>query len=85
MTNKSIKSWVCIFEISDNFPTFFIANCTKILSNNKTKFKQSMKQCKLEDFLLHLRNNLSKLNLKPSDKFSVNQDVINLTTVFNFF
>ena len=38
-----------------------------------------MKQFKLEDFL---RNNSSKLNLKP-DKSNVNQDVINLTTVFN--
>ena len=41
-----------------------------------------MKQFKLEDFLLDLRNDLSKLNLKP-DKSNVNQDVINLTTVFN--
>ena len=41
-----------------------------------------MKQFKLEDFLLDLRNDLSKSNLKP-DKPNVNQDVINLTTVFN--
>ena len=41
-----------------------------------------MKQFKLEDFLLNLRNDLSKLNLKP-DKSNVNQDVINLTAVFN--
>ena len=41
-----------------------------------------MKQFKLEGFLLDLRNDLSKLNLKP-DKSNVNQDVINLTTVFN--
>ena len=41
-----------------------------------------MKQFKLEDFLLELRNNLSNLNLKPN-KSDVNQDVINLTTVFN--
>ena len=39
MTNKSIKSGVCIFEISDHFLTFFIANRTKILYNDKTKFK----------------------------------------------
>ena len=41
-----------------------------------------MTQLKLEDFLLDLRNDQSKLNLKP-DKSNVNQDVINLTTVFN--
>ena len=82
MTNESIKSGVCIFEISDYFPTFFIAHRSKILHNNKTKFIRSMKQFKLEDFLLDLRNDLSKLNLKP-DKPNVNQDVINLTTVFN--
>ena len=82
MTNKSIKSGVCIFEISDHFPTFFIAHCSKILHNNKTKLIRSMKQFKLEDFLLDLRNHLSKLNLKP-DKSNVNPDVINLTTVFN--
>ena len=40
-----------------------------------------MKQFKLKNFLLDLRNNLSKLNLKH-DKSNVNQDVINLTTVF---
>ena len=82
MTNESIKSGVCIFEISDHFPTFFIAHRSKILHNFKTKFIRSMKQLKLEDFLLDLRNDLSKLNLKP-DKPNVNQDVINLTTVFN--
>ena len=81
-TNESIKSGVCIFEISDHFPTFFIAHRSKILHNIKTKFRRSMKQFKLEDFLLELRNDLSNLNLKP-DKSDVNQDVINLTTVFN--
>ena len=50
MTNESTKSGVCIFEISDHFPTFFIAHCSKILHNNKTKFIQSMKQFKLKDF-----------------------------------
>ena len=82
MTNESIKSGVCIFEISDHFPTVFIAHRSKILLNNKTKFIRFMKQFKLEDFLLDLRNDLSKLNLKPN-KFNVNQGVINLTTVFN--
>ena len=78
MTNKSMKSGVCIFEISDNFPTFYVAHRSKILHNNKTKFIRSIKQFKLEDFLLDLRKDLSKLNLKPN-KSNVNQDVINLT------
>ena len=65
MTNKSIKSRVCIFEISDHFPIFFIAHRFKILHNNKTKFIRFMKQFKLEDFFLDLRNDLLKLNLKP--------------------
>ena len=41
-----------------------------------------MKEFKLEDSLLDLRNDLSKLSMKP-DKSNVNQDVINLTTLFN--
>ena len=36
----------------------------------------------MKDFLLDLRNDLSKLNLKPN-KSNVNQDVKNLTIVFN--
>ena len=50
MTNESIKNGVCIFEILDHFSTFFIAHHSKILHNNETKFIQSMKQFKLEDF-----------------------------------
>ena len=49
MTNRSIKSGICIFEISDHFPTVFIAHRSKILHNNKTKIQRSMKQFKLED------------------------------------
>ena len=70
MTNERIKSGVCIFEISNHFPTFFIAHRSKILHNNKTKFIRSMKLFKLEDFLLDLRNDLSKLNLKPDKPMS---------------
>ena len=80
MTNKIIKNGVCIFEILDHFPTFFIVNRSKILYSNKIKFKIFMKQFKIEKFLLHLKNNLSKLNLRPSNKTNINQDVINLTT-----
>ena len=47
------------------------------------KFKLSVKQL-IRRFLLDLRNNLSKFNPKPRDKFKVNQDVINLTALFNF-
>ena len=65
MTNKSIKSGIYIFEISDYFPTFFITHRSKILYNNKTKFIRSMKQFKIKIFLLDLRNDLLKLNLKP--------------------
>ena len=50
ITNESIKNGVCSFEISDQFPTFFIAHRSKILHNNITKFVRSMKQFKLEDF-----------------------------------
>ena len=72
ITNKNIKSGVCIFEISDHFPTFFKAHRSKILHNRKTKFIRSMKQFKLKNFLLDLRNDLSKFNLKP-DKFNVKE------------
>ena len=83
VTNKSIKSGVCIFEIFDFFPTLFIANRIAILYNNKTKFKRSMKQVKLKDFSLDFKISLSKLNKKPPAKSIVNQDVLNLTTVFS--
>ena len=50
MTNKNIKSGVCIFEISDHFQTFCVALRSKMLLNNKTKFKRSIKQFKLKAF-----------------------------------
>ena len=40
-TNKNMKSGICIFEISDHFPTFLTANRTKNFYNNTAKFKRS--------------------------------------------
>ena len=80
---KALKVGFAFLKFQTTFQHFLLLDYrSKILHNIKTKFMQSMKQFKLEDFLLDLRNDLSKLNLKPN-KPNVNQDVINLTTVFN--
>ena len=82
IANQVYKRGVCICDISDHLPTFFIAKNIKCVLNQITNFKRD-KSFKLDDCLIELNNNLSKLNLKPTDETNVNQDVPTLTTRFN--
>ena len=82
ITKQSIKSGVCIYEVSDHLPTFVIAKNTKCFGEKKIKFKRFMKHFILEDFLTDLDNKLSTYSIKLSDETNVNQDVLNLTSIF---
>ena len=77
ITKQSIKSGVCIYEVSDHLPTFVIAKNTKCFSEKKIKFKRLMKHFILEDFLKDLDNKLSTYSIKLFDEKNVNQDVLN--------
>ena len=55
ITNQVHESGVCIFDISDHLPTFFIAKIIKCVLNKITKFKRDMTYFKLDDFLIELK------------------------------
>ena len=80
-TNKNNQSGVCIFEISDHLPIFFIAKNVKCFSNKRTKFIRSLKNFNSESFVIDLQNKLSTIGAEVET--NVNQDVANLTTMFN--
>ena len=81
LTNKNNQSGVCMFEISDHLPIFFIAKNVKCFSNKRTKFIRSLKNFDSENFVIDLQNKLSTIGAEV--KTNVNQDVANLTTMFN--
>ena len=81
LTNKNNQSGVCIFEISDHLQIFFIAKNVKCFSNNRTKFIRSLKNFNSENFVIDLQNKLSTIGAEVET--NVNQDVANLTTMFN--
>ena len=81
LTNKNNPSGVCIFEISDHLPIFFIAKNVKCFSNKRTKFIRSLKNFNSENFVIDLQNKLSTIGAEVET--NVNQDVANLTTMFN--
>ena len=81
LTNKNNQSGVCIFEISDHLPIFFIAKNVKCFSNKRTKFIRSLKNFNSENFVIDLQNKLSTIGAEV--EANVNQDVANLTTMFN--
>ena len=80
MPKKTLRG-VCLFELSDHFATFFIISNTKSHLTNKPKYKRCMKNFGLEDFLIDLRENLSKIDFKSTNT-SVNNDVYSLTSIF---
>ena len=80
-TNKNNQSGVCIFEISDHLPIFFIAKNVKCFSNKRTKFIRSLKNFNSENFVIDLQNKLSTIGAEVET--NVNQEVANLTTMFN--
>ena len=80
MTKKTL-SGVCLFELSDHMPTFFIIPNTKSHLTNKSKYKRCMKTFGLEDFFNDFQENLSKIDFKSTNT-SANNDVYSLTSTF---
>ena len=50
IANQVHESGVCIFDISGNFPTFFISKNNKCVLNEITKFKRDLRYFKLTIF-----------------------------------
>ena len=63
-------------------PTLIIAKNTKCFGEKKIRFKRFMKHFILEDFLKDLDNKLLTYSIKLSDEKNVNQNVLNLTSIF---
>ena len=80
---KDTASGVCVFEISDHLPTFFTAKNTKCSYLYKTVFKHSMKNFKIEDYLLDLDSAFSSINITDLNKSNISQGVSNFTSTFN--
>ena len=80
---KDTASGVCVFEISDHLPTFFTAKNTKCSYLYKTMFKRSMKNFKIEDYLLDLDSAFSSINITDLNKSHISQGVSNFTSTFN--
>ena len=80
---KNTASGVCVFEISDHLPTFFTAKNTKCSYLYKTMFKRSMKNFKIEDYLLDLDLAFSSINITDLNKSNMSQGVSNFTSTFN--
>ena len=78
---KKTLSGVCLFELSDHLPTFFIIPNTKNHLTNKPKYKRCTKNFGLEDFLIDLQLNFSKIDFKSTNTI-VNNDVYSLTSIF---
>ena len=78
---KKTLSGVSLFELSDHLPTFFIIPNTKSHLTNKLKYKRCRKNFDLEDFLIDLQENVSKIDFKSTNT-SVNNDVYSLTSIF---
>ena len=78
---KKTLSRVCLFELSDHLPTFFIIPNTKSHLTNKPKYKRCLKNFDLEDFLIDLQENFSKIDFKSTNT-SVNNDVYSRTSIF---
>ena len=81
---KDTASGVCVFDISDHLTTFFTAKNTKCSYLYKTKFKRSLKNFKIEYYLLNLDSAFSSMNITDLNKSNISQGVSNFTSAFNF-
>ena len=72
---------VCLYEVSDHLPTFFIVPKFKCCLINKQRLIRCMKNFNLEDFLVDMKRNLSKIDF-DSPNSNINNDVCNLITTF---
>ena len=71
---------VCLHEISDHLPTFFVVPKFKCCLINKRRSIRCMKYFNLEDFLVDMKRNLSKLDF-DSPNSNINNDVCNLINI----
>ena len=78
---KETYCGVCLYEVSDHLPTFFVVAKFKCCLINKRRSIRCMKNFNLEDFLVDMKRNLSKFDFDSPDS-NINNDVCNLTTTF---
>ena len=57
-----IKAGVCLYDISDHLPTFFILKNTNLSTERVTKLKRCMKNFILENFIFELNSQLSRID-----------------------
>ena len=75
------KSGVCIYDISDHFPIFFILERSKLSSKTEKKLTRCTKSFNLENFLFDLNYQLST-NMFDSKTSRVDNDVKCLNDTF---
>ena len=75
------KSGVCIYDISDHFPIFFILEKSKLSSKTDKKLIKLTKSFNLENFLIDLNYQLST-NMFDSKTSGVGNDVKCLNDTF---
>ena len=73
---KETNSGVCLYEVSDHLPTFFIVPKFKCLTNKRRSIR-CMNNFNLEDFLVDMKRNLSKIDFDCPNS-NINNDVCNL-------
>ena len=80
------KETYCLYEVSDHLSTFFIVPKFKCCLISNQRLIRCMKNFNLEDFLVDMKRNLSKIDF-DSPNSNINNDVCNLITtiksVFN--
>ena len=72
---------VCLYEVSDHLPTFFIVPKFKCCLMKKQRLIRCTKNFNLENFLVDMKKNLLKIDF-DSPNSNINIDVRNLTTTF---
>ena len=80
-TKLKIKAGVCLYDISDHLPTFFILKNTNLSTERVTKLKRCMKNFILENFIFELNSQLSRIDFDSAHK-NVNSHAHELTTLF---
>ena len=78
---KETYCGVCLYEVSDHIPTFFIVPKFKCCLINKQRLIRCMKNFNFENFLVDMKKNLSKIDF-DSPNSNINNDVCNSTITF---
>ena len=75
-TKLKIKAGVCLYDISNHLPTFFILKNTNFSAERVTKLKRCMR-----NFIFELNSQLSRIDFNSAHK-NVNSHAHELTTLF---